>query len=123
MDRYAALDRLAARARRIAMIPAATAQFAPWRELAEQWARVAVHGSDADLHRLLLDPATTRAPGRLLRDASPAPIATALENAMAPALLSAATARPKPPPRLRRPSATLSASKKCGGSYIPDWKE
>ncbi len=115
MDRYAALERLQARAHR--QLPAAAReQFAPFRTLASEWARLAVSGTDADLLSLLLDQGTTRAPARLLRSADPAPIARALEQAMAPALLTGATTRQ---PRQVR----AAAGKPCGNSFIPAWKE
>ncbi len=121
MDRYAALERLQARAHR--QLPAAAReQFAPFRTLASEWARLAVSGTDADLLSLLLDRGTERAPVKLLRQADPAPLARALEQAMAPAILTGATTRlPRRSPIAAKAGA--ARGKPCGNSFIPAWKK
>lgn len=104
--------------------PAALAQFAPWRKLASEWARVALHGSDDDFRHLLIDADTARLPARLLRQADAAPVAAALERAMGAALVSGATGHAAPPPRLRRTRTVRAGEgKRCGNSYISADKE
>jgi len=121
MDRYTALEKLQAAARR-EMAPAALAQFAPFREFAEELAQAALTGTDADFLRMLLSRDLERKPARLLREADPAPLALALERSMAPALVGGATGHAPPPPRLRRVQAG-GKGKPCGDSWIAQDKE
>lgn len=111
-SRFADIERRQAEARRH-LAPAALETYAPLRDALEKL--TTSEAPDAEFLAKLR--ALHRDIPSLFSKLDPAPLATALEKATAPALIAGVLHRL--PPRLLH----ASGGKPCGDSYIPTWKQ